>query len=50
MFYVQNVSTPYIVGGNFILLNFLPFSHLPVKNMGYLGKEQADTCIPHRVD
>jgi len=33
-----------------ILFAQLSFSYLYVKDMGYMGKEQADTCIPHRVE
>ena len=45
--HVRNVSTSYIVGNNFAEPSC---SHFCVEDVGDMGKEPADTCIPHRVD
>jgi len=45
--HVRNVSTSCIVANNFAEPSC---SHLCVEDVGDMGKEPADTCIPHRVD
>jgi hypothetical protein len=45
--YVQKVSTSCIVSEN---VSQFTCSHLRDENVGHMGKEPANTCIPHRVD
>jgi hypothetical protein len=44
---VQNVSMSYIVSGDF---SRSVSSDLCLEDVGHMGKEPANTCIPHRID